>query len=148
MGLPKHHSGKGRRSAVAETVPLLKVITTLIRHLIIEFFGSEKSRARPAVQIGAELVYIISDTRPSGIDQLIHSVFVTRSPLYLEFSEKERGKTVWFAVRWENTHGEKGPWSDIYYAIILLYRDNGQFIILQTSTLFINEIILSLLVEI
>jgi hypothetical protein len=30
----------------------------------------------------------------------------------------QRGKTVYFALRWENTRGEKGPWSEIMSAII------------------------------
>jgi hypothetical protein len=45
-------------------------------------------------------------------------VFDTNSPLDIEFTEEDRGKVVWFAVRWENTRGEKGPWSEIYFAII------------------------------
>ncbi|MDR2362267.1 MAG: hypothetical protein LBD91_06005 [Prevotellaceae bacterium] len=28
------------------------------------------------------------------------------------------GKTVYFALRWENTRGEKGPWSDIMSATV------------------------------
>jgi hypothetical protein len=29
-----------------------------------------------------------------------------------------RGKTVWFRLRWENNRGQKGPWSELYSAII------------------------------
>jgi hypothetical protein len=45
-------------------------------------------------------------------------VFDTDSPLEIEFDEADRGKIVWFAVRWENTRGQKGPWSEIFFAII------------------------------
>jgi hypothetical protein len=34
------------------------------------------------------------------------------------FENDQRGKTVYFALRWENTRGEKGPWSAIQIAII------------------------------
>jgi hypothetical protein len=36
----------------------------------------------------------------------------------LTFEEDERGKKVYFAVRWESGAGKKGLWSDIYSAII------------------------------
>lgn len=36
----------------------------------------------------------------------------------LTFDENQRGKTVYFALRWENTRGEKGPWSQIVSSII------------------------------
>jgi hypothetical protein len=36
----------------------------------------------------------------------------------LEFEEEARGKTVWFCLRWENTRGEKGPWSEFLNAIV------------------------------
>jgi hypothetical protein len=42
----------------------------------------------------------------------------TRTPFTLEFSGHERGKTVYFALRWENTRGEKGHWSPIQNAIV------------------------------
>jgi hypothetical protein len=118
MGLPPHSSGGGKPSKIATTFPWIKILTHLIRHLIIEFGASETSRAKLDGQHGAEVVYIVSDEKPTDISQLIHSVFDTDSPLDLEFTEEERGKTVWFAIRWENTRGQKGPWSEIYSAII------------------------------
>jgi hypothetical protein len=42
----------------------------------------------------------------------------TRTSLTLEFDEPDRGKTVYFCLRWENTRGQKGPWSPIQKAII------------------------------
>jgi hypothetical protein len=49
---------------------------------------------------------------------LTHSAFDTRSPLKLQFENDLRGKTLYFAMRWENTRGEKGPWSPIMSVII------------------------------
>jgi hypothetical protein len=31
---------------------------------------------------------------------------------------EDRGKKLYFALRWENTRGEKGPWSEIHSTII------------------------------
>jgi hypothetical protein len=55
---------------------------------------------------------------PVQVKDLLHSAFATRSPLELVFEEDERGKKVYFAVRWENGAGKKGKWSDIYSAVI------------------------------
>ncbi|MDR1602557.1 MAG: hypothetical protein LBS42_09040 [Tannerella sp.] len=47
-------------------------------------------------------------------DDLPFSAFDTNSP----FRGENRGKTVWFCLRWENTRGEKVPWSEIVSAIV------------------------------
>jgi hypothetical protein len=54
----------------------------------------------------------------NGPEALIHSEFDTASPFTLNFQGHERGKTVYFCLRWENTVGEKGPWGEIYSAIV------------------------------
>jgi hypothetical protein len=51
-------------------------------------------------------------------EQLVQSSFHTRSPFTLEFHGAERGKTVYFALRWENTRGEKGPFGPVQSAIV------------------------------
>jgi hypothetical protein len=32
--------------------------------------------------------------------------------------DTDRGKTVYFCLCWENNRGEKGPWSEIVFAVI------------------------------
>ncbi|MDR2627946.1 MAG: hypothetical protein LBC40_07935 [Dysgonamonadaceae bacterium] len=76
------------------------------------------SRAKPDHTNGAEICYVIRDTPPTSTDDLIHSVFSTHSPYTFIFDEPQRGKTIWFRLRWENTRGQKGPWSELYSAII------------------------------
>jgi hypothetical protein len=61
---------------------------------------------------------MISDVPMVDANELVHSVFDTRTPFTLEFGGHERGKTVYFALRWENTRGQKGHWSPIQSAII------------------------------
>jgi hypothetical protein len=55
---------------------------------------------------------------PSGIAELTNSVLATRTPHILEFTELDRGKTVYIAMRWQNKKGHKGPPSEIQSAII------------------------------
>jgi hypothetical protein len=117
LGLPIHKSSH-TPVPPATTFPWIKVNTSLIRHLIFDYGSSETSKAKPAGQHGIELAWVIADTKPANVSELTHSQFDTRSPLTLEFQEEDRGKTFWFAVRWENTTGQKGPWSEIMSAII------------------------------
>jgi hypothetical protein len=67
---------------------------------------------------GVEVRWALLGIAPLSVDELIHSSFDTHSPFTLDFSENDRGKTVWFCLRWENTTGEKGPWSEMMSAII------------------------------
>jgi hypothetical protein len=101
------------------TVLDFDVDTSVLRCLTVNFHdrGSD-TRAKPKGVHGCEIRWAILDAPPASIDNLLHSAFDTRSPFTLEFDEPQRGKAVWFCLRWENTHGEKGPWSTISSAII------------------------------
>ncbi|MDR1561876.1 MAG: hypothetical protein LBS54_02155 [Dysgonamonadaceae bacterium] len=117
MKLPIHKTTR-TPSQVSKKSPYLKVVTRLIRSLIIEFGESETSKAKPSGQQRIEFIYVISEERPTSIAQLNNSKSFTRTPINISFKESERGKTVWFAARWENTRAKKGPWTAIMYAII------------------------------
>jgi hypothetical protein len=117
MELPIHKTTRDH-SPVATTFPWILVIINLVRHLQFDFRGSEASKAKPAGQHGMELVGQIGGEKPADQFEMPLSYFDTNSPLKVEFKEEDRGKTFWFAARWENTRGEKGPWSDIMSAII------------------------------
>jgi hypothetical protein len=105
---------------VADKSPDVDVDTSTIGRLIIHFFekGSHHKKGKPAGQHGAEIRWTFSDTPPTRWDELFHSEIDTNSPFTLVFENDQRGKTVYFALRWENTRGEKGPWSEIQNAII------------------------------
>jgi hypothetical protein len=102
--------------------PAYMVDTSVIRQLIIHFWnmllGGRLSKAKPHGVHGAEVRWGILPAEPRSVEELIHSSFDTRTPLTLTFDESERGKTVYFCLRWENTRGEKGPWSEIVMAVI------------------------------
>ncbi|MDR1103255.1 MAG: hypothetical protein LBL42_05810, partial [Tannerella sp.] len=102
-----------------KTYPEFIIDTSIIRCLLILFWDlGSKSKAKPHGVHGAEICWVILDHPPLSVDELIHSGFDTRSPFKLKFDESERGKTVYFCLRGENSRGEKGPWSEIVMAII------------------------------
>ena len=104
---------------VPMTYPIVVIDTSTMRRLSISFRDSEsRAAAKPKGVHGAEIRWaIIDDVKPT-VEDLINSDFDTRSPHMLEFTEVQRGKSVWICLRWENTRGEKGPWGDIERAII------------------------------
>ncbi|MDR1346899.1 MAG: hypothetical protein LBJ63_00490 [Prevotellaceae bacterium] len=119
MGLPIHKTTR-TPSPVANDAPDTDIDTSVIGRVTIHFYekGSRHKKAKPAGQHGAEISWTLLDTPPMRWDELIHSNIDTNSPFTLAFEHDMRGKTVYFALCWENTRGEKGPWSEIMSAII------------------------------
>jgi hypothetical protein len=73
---------------------------------------------KPRGRHGIEMRHALLDAPPTEIEQLIHSEFTTTHTLTLDFRESERGKTLYYIFRWENTRGQKGPWTEIFHAIV------------------------------
>jgi hypothetical protein len=119
MGMPARNTGR-TPSPVEKSYPDYEIDSSTIRRLAIHYFDPTKraTRGKPPGQHGAEIRWAILDSPPKSINELVNSSFITRSPLILDFDESQRGKTVYFCLRWENTRGEKGPWSEIVSAII------------------------------
>ena len=101
------------------TYPIFTVDTSVIRFLKIHFSDAESAgKGKPHGVHGAEIRWGISDTPVTNANHLPNSSFDTRSPFALEFQDEDRGRAVWIGLRWENTTGEKGPWSQVIHAII------------------------------
>ncbi|MDR2414254.1 MAG: hypothetical protein LBD64_04625 [Odoribacteraceae bacterium] len=121
MELPGRTSGR-KPGPVAELFPVISVNTGLIYHLIFLFFSKSKDgkllTRRHAKQHGIELCWKISSAPVVNVEELTRSSFTTRMTLDLGFKGEDRGKMVYFAARWENNRGEKGPWSPIEFSLI------------------------------
>jgi hypothetical protein len=119
LGLPVYKTER-TPAPIAQTHPDCDVDSSEIRQLTLHFFeqGKKHTKAKPPGQHGVEIRWAILETPPRSIDDLIHSNFDTHTPFTLAFDEFQRGKTVYFCLCWENTRGEKGPWSEIINAII------------------------------
>jgi hypothetical protein len=118
MGIPNHDAHPSP-IPVPGDIPEVDVQTPLPRVLRFRFRRVGMKRwGKPRDVHGMELVWIIADTPPAEVEELVHSAFATRSPLELTFKESERGKRVYFAARWETGTVKKGKFSAIYSAII------------------------------
>jgi hypothetical protein len=118
MGLPVH---KTTRTPAPDPTTVPEATITLPSPAVVEIHfqdsGAEHKKKPDGVH-GVEIGWAILDTIPTRWDELIHSSFDTHTPLRLTFENDRRGKTLYYALRWENTRGVKGPWSEIYNIII------------------------------
>jgi hypothetical protein len=118
MNIPNHDTHPspvprpGDIPEVEAQTPKPRILRFLFRRRGMKRWG------KPADVHGMELVWVISDTPPTKLEQLVHSAFATKSPLELSFDEDQRGKRLYYAVRWETGTVKKGDFSEIFSAII------------------------------
>jgi hypothetical protein len=81
---------------------------------------NDGSRAKPFGTQGAEIRHLVCKPgeEPKSVDELIHSDFATRTPFLFELPDRQSGMILCVAMCWENTRGEKGPWSHIETVVI------------------------------
>jgi hypothetical protein len=104
---------------VPKSRPELDIDVLDFRRLKIVFHDMDSdSKAKPYGVNGAVVLYAVLDTPPADVNALSRSALATRTPHILEFTEEERGKTVYVAICWQNEKGERGPWSEIESAIV------------------------------
>jgi hypothetical protein len=118
-GMPKRPSGSRKLPRIPGT--LIRIVVKALGPGRLGFYYGDENilgPAKPEDAHGAEMRYAVLDTPPVNWSQLTQSVFDTHTPLVLEFPGEQRGKKLYFSMRWENSRGEKGPWNAIDSAII------------------------------
>jgi hypothetical protein len=117
MHLPNQAVYEHRKAPVADNAPAFH-INVLDSHRIRIFYYPSKIRksGKPDGQQGAEIKWGFSEELVIDPKELPNSVFDTASPYTLSFNPSDYGRTVYIALRWENTRGQKGPWSHIEIA--------------------------------
>jgi hypothetical protein len=102
-----------------ETYPEAEADTSIIRQVTIRFWDSAtKKRGKPHGVHGAEIRWAILDHEPTTENELTNSDFDTATPYTMSFDESQRGKRLYFCLRWESTTNLKGPYGEIYSAVI------------------------------
>jgi hypothetical protein len=118
MQLPIHKTTR-TDAPVPTTLPEVEVKSPAPAVVELHFHDSgSTNRAKPEGVHGVEIGWEILDTPPDDWSKLTHSAFDTHTPYVFTFSGLERGKILYFALRWENTRGEKGHWTEIQSTII------------------------------
>jgi hypothetical protein len=118
MGLHVRDTSRTRIPAPTSR-PEIDIDVLDVRRLLVRFqdMGST-SKARPYGVNGAVISFAVLNSPPASPADLIRTILATHTPFTLEFTEEERGKTVYIAICWQNERGEKGPYSEIESAII------------------------------
>ena len=119
MGLPVHKTSH-TPAPIASDPPDVELDTSVPGRVSFHYFekGSRSRKAKPEGQHGVEAGWSLGEPAPARWEDLAHSAFDTHTPLTLSFENDQRGQTLYFALRWENTRGEKGPWSNIQSTVI------------------------------
>jgi hypothetical protein len=117
LGLPPRVEKSRQPAPVADEAPEI-AYEVMPRRVRVFYFkpGSKRRSGKPRGQHGVELLWGMFDASTPGIllKDLANSSFDTSSPFTFEFTDADSGKRLFFALRWENSRGEKGPWSDIH----------------------------------
>ncbi|HEY0548239.1 MAG TPA: hypothetical protein VGF13_01480 [Verrucomicrobiae bacterium] len=106
---------------VPTSVPVLSRVDTSTRAILRLFFadsGTPDSKAKPPGVQSVEIREQIGGTAPTDPNAMAFLAIETRAPYRADFEAMDVGKTVCFALRWVNTRGQPGPWSQIFNAVI------------------------------
>ena len=104
--------------AVPTSKPIVLVSTQNRLEHTIYFAGSEGSNAKPHGARGCQIWFKIGDPVVET-SELSYMATPTASPYLYHFNGKDAGKIVHYWLRWENTRGEVGPWSDVITTTIV-----------------------------
>ena len=107
-------------AASPSTRPICQVDTSQrLRHTIDFTDESTPTRkAKPAGVMGAEIWVKIGPTPPVDPSELTFLAVDTRTPYTTDFDGADGGKQAHYMLRWVNTRGETGPWSETATATI------------------------------
>ncbi|MDR2738730.1 MAG: hypothetical protein LBB68_02730 [Treponema sp.] len=109
----------GTAAGDPETYPEAEADTSVMRQVTIRFWDSaSKKRGKPHGVHGAEIRWAVLDRPPVSEKEIVNSDFDTASPFTLRFDESDRGRRLYFCLRWESTTNLKGPFGEIYSAVI------------------------------
>jgi hypothetical protein len=119
MNMPRRRRAPRNSTSAPDSFPSAFAEVLGQCSLAIYFRNSgANSKGRPDGIRGVELVWVMADQKPVSYDDFRHTVLSTRSPITLNFNLCDRGRKIYFALRWENQLGVKGGWSMIGEAIV------------------------------
>jgi len=108
------------RVSVPATAPMATVDTSQRLQHGIDFrdSASPSSRKKLAGVAGCEIWAKVGAPAPTDVSQMTYVATDTATPYLVEYTGAQAGQMVWYWLRWVNTRGEKGPWSEPVSATI------------------------------
>jgi len=86
-------------------------------HIVDEATPTRK--AKPVGVHGCEIWMKIDGPAPVSVSELSYVATTTRTPGTVIFEGIHAGKIVYYWLRWVNTRGEHGPWSNVVSAMVV-----------------------------
>ena len=104
-------------ASVPTTKPIGQIDTSMRLEHTISFTDQDGSVAKADGVRGCQIWFKIGEP---AIDpsELSYMTTDTASPFTYQYNGVNAGKAVYYWLRWENTRGETGPWSDVVMATI------------------------------
>jgi predicted phage tail protein len=107
------------RAGVPTTAPMATVDTSRrLQHVISYRDSVSSSKKKPAGVAYCEIWAKVGGPAPTDVSQLTYLGNASSSPQLEEFTGAQAGQLVYYWLRWVNTRGEKGPWSEPVIATI------------------------------
>lgn len=111
-----------KRTAVGEPTsrPVATVDTSQRLQHTISFMdeGTPSSRAKPDGVSGCEVWVKVGNVAPTDPSELTYLATDTKTPYTAVYDGADGGKTAYYMLRWVNSRGERGPWSQTVAATI------------------------------
>lgn len=104
-------------SPVPNTRPVGQVNTSNRLEHVISFTDDGGAHARPKGVRGCQIWCKVGEP-VVNLDELSYLGTDTSSPFIQRYGVDKAGKTIHYWLRWENTRGEVGPWSNVVTATV------------------------------
>jgi hypothetical protein len=96
---------------------IVRIETSERQQHTIHFTDEDGSRAKPAGVHSCD-VFMKKGTPPATDADLVFAGTDTKTPFTVRFDSSEVGLTVYYRLRWVNTRGVHGPWSEQVSAVV------------------------------
>jgi hypothetical protein len=114
-----HVRSASRRPAPDPTsAPVVaRVDTSKSQQHTVHIIDASGSRTKPHGVFGCE-VYMKKGEAPTSDAELVFAGLSTRSSFIVDFDIPDLGQIVHYRLRWVNTRGRRGPWSELVSAVV------------------------------
>jgi hypothetical protein len=118
FGLPVHDTKPTPAPAIGSRPEVEVDFKQIQKHILTVRDTEAKGAGKPAHVAGFEIWRKVGEPAPATDTDWQLVVQAPHSPHALNYSEAESGLRVYYRVRWVNTRGVPGPWSETQNAII------------------------------
>jgi hypothetical protein len=118
LGLPVHKTSRTPAHAIMSRPELEVDFTRIQRHTLMVRDIGTRGAGKPAHAAGFEIWRKVGNPAPADDTDFQLVVQAPHSPCTLDYTAAESGQRAYYRVRWVNTRGVPGPWSNVKHAVI------------------------------